>query len=597
MITTSAFLLSACLSLIGTQDPVDPEAEPGGRVDFLGREVARTMHWMGAGWLLRETREKEENGLALREYLDARSPQVVCDLGCGNGYHTLPLAEAVLPEGRVLAVDLQPEMLEFLAARAEELGVQNVERIVATVDDPKLPPDEVDLCLLVDVYHELSHPVSVMGRVRRSLREGGRLVLVEFRSEDPRVPIKPLHKMSKAQVINELAVLGFRCVDEFDELPWQHVLSFECASADPMSDAAMGEHAAHEVGLGAWRARTGEDPRILAGFLVPEGLQLLDGRGGADAPEPATLSKAPADRSGAAHFVAGEARSWLHVDAGDGHRESLRLLADPEVPGSWRVDGWARARGLVAMNTATGRGTPLEQVALAADLGYSGIGWGIWRTDEVRAACDERGLRLESVYVVLDVTAEPGPKEAQLANAISSLSPGGAVWLALESGAHETSDPAGDGAARATIERVAAMAEKVDARISLYPHHSSWLETFEDALRIAEAVDRPDVGVNFNLCHWIRNHPGAPDPAPLLERAGDRLFAVTVNGADREGVEWSSLIQPLDRGTYEVGPLLQSLEAMGYEGPFGLQGFGLKEPPREHLTRSIAAWWRMAPSR
>lgn len=599
---TTSFLAPSLLILVqfaSGQDapdvPVDPEAEARGRTHFLGREIARTMHWLGADWLLRETREDEENGARLREYLDVASPQVICDLGCGNGYHALPLAEAVAPDGRVLAVDLQPEMLTFLEDRATERGVENVERILATLDDPRLPEGAVDLCLLVDVYHELSHPVSVMGHVRRALKPGGRVVLVEFRAEDPRVPIKPLHKMTKAQVVNEMAALGFACVEEFDGLPWQHVLAFEAADVEPFGGVATGSHAAREVGLGALRSRVRGDAAGLAAYL-DEGFVALP-----DEPLDAAgwLERAegdPVPTASGFHFHAGADRAWLHAAAA-GWRETLRLRADPEEPGRWRVDGWARAPGLVAMNTATGRGTPVEQVALAGDLGYAGIGWGIWRTAEVRAACDERGMRLESVYVVLDVAQDPDAREAQLAEAMRDLPPGGAVWLALESSAHETSDPAGDAAARATIERVAERVELLGHRVALYPHHGSWLESFEDALRLAEAVDREDVGVAFNLCHWLRNRPGAPDPAPALARAGERLFAVTLNGADREGEDWPSLIQPLDRGTHDLGPLLDALGELGFRGPFALQGFGLKEPTEEHLLRSLAAWWRACADR
>ena len=225
-------LLAALLGLLDSPGPQDPESTPEGRTHYLGREVARTMHWRGAPWLMRETREQEENGVRLREWLAVEPGQAVCDLGCGNGYHTLPLAEAVGSEGRVFAVDLQPRMLELLDERAQEAGVQNLVPIEATVDDPRLPEASCDLVLLVDVYHEISHPVSVLGHLRRALKPGGEVVLVEFRTEDRYVPIKPEHKMTKAQVVREMAANGFELARETDALPWQHAMAFR-AAAEP----------------------------------------------------------------------------------------------------------------------------------------------------------------------------------------------------------------------------------------------------------------------------------------------------------------------------------------------------------------------------
>ena len=204
--------------------PADPEDTPEGRATYLGREVAHTMHWTGAPWLLRATREDEENGLLLQRWLAVQPKQAVCDLGCGNGYHTLPLAKATGPGGKVFAVDIQREMLQLLAMRTKQAAIDHVELIEGAVDDPKLPANSCDLVLMVDVYHELSHPVRVLSHVRAALKPGGRLVLVEFREEDASVPIKPEHKMSKAQVAAELADNGFRLVASFDELPWQHAL-------------------------------------------------------------------------------------------------------------------------------------------------------------------------------------------------------------------------------------------------------------------------------------------------------------------------------------------------------------------------------------
>lgn len=240
----------------------DPEATPKGRDVYLGRDIARTMHWRGADWLLRETRENEENGELLRKWLELRPGTTVCDLGCGNGYHTLPLAQAVGPEGKVFAVDLQPKMLELLTERAEQMEINNLIPIECTVDDPRLPENSTDVILMVDVYHELSHPVRVLGHLRRALRKRGQVVLVEFRAEDRGVPIKVRHKMSKAQVIREMAANGFTLAKETDGLPWQHAMAF---SVPEKLDAA---HEARELGRGFLAAMAGEDARIVRPFLA-----------------------------------------------------------------------------------------------------------------------------------------------------------------------------------------------------------------------------------------------------------------------------------------------------------------------------------------
>jgi ubiquinone/menaquinone biosynthesis C-methylase UbiE len=148
----------------------------------------------------------------------------VCDMGAGNGFYTLELARMVGPEGLVYAVDIQPEMLRMLAETAGREGLTNIRPILGTAIDPRLPTAEIDLCLCVDVYHEFSHPDTMLARVRASLAPGGRLALVEFRGEDPAVPIKPLHTMTKEQIRRELEPAGFRVVGEFDRLPWQHLV-------------------------------------------------------------------------------------------------------------------------------------------------------------------------------------------------------------------------------------------------------------------------------------------------------------------------------------------------------------------------------------
>jgi ubiquinone/menaquinone biosynthesis C-methylase UbiE len=194
---------------------------------YFGREIAQTMHYLGAPWLVRESRDREEDCKALLEALRLEPGQVVCDMGCGNGFYSLPIAKQVAPRGKVFAVDIQREMLELLRDRAAADRITNIEPVLGTVIDPKLPEASIDLMLLVDVYHEFSHPEHMLAAIRKSLKPTGRLALVEFRAEDPNVPIKPLHKMSKAQIMKEFPPNGFALVEEFDKLPWQHLMYFQ----------------------------------------------------------------------------------------------------------------------------------------------------------------------------------------------------------------------------------------------------------------------------------------------------------------------------------------------------------------------------------
>jgi SAM-dependent methyltransferase len=224
------------LDVVGVLDPPplseeatkpDPNFVPPALTHYRGREIAQTMHYTGAGWLTREERQQEEDCDTMVSALGVKPGDVVCDMGCGNGFYTLKLAGIVGESGRVIAVDIQREMLGLLEERAQQEKVENIEPILGTVVDPKLPQGETDLVLLVDVYHEFSHPEQMLAAIRKSLKPDGRVALVEFRAEDPLVPIKPLHKMSKEQIMREFPPNGFKLVAEFDELPWQHVMFFQ----------------------------------------------------------------------------------------------------------------------------------------------------------------------------------------------------------------------------------------------------------------------------------------------------------------------------------------------------------------------------------
>ena len=214
------FVLTAAAALVAALALAEPTRT------FMGRTIAQTMSYHGADWLIRQERNAEEDTDQLLDELRLVPGQVACDLGAGNGYHSLRMAEKVGPKGKVLAIDIQPEMLEMLRARAKAAGVENIETVVSVPDDPKLGRARCDLILLVDVYHELSDPAVMLEKMKAALKPGGRIALVEFRAEDPKVPIKPLHKMSKDQMVKELGSAGLVVMRTFDGLPWQHLIFF-----------------------------------------------------------------------------------------------------------------------------------------------------------------------------------------------------------------------------------------------------------------------------------------------------------------------------------------------------------------------------------
>jgi ubiquinone/menaquinone biosynthesis C-methylase UbiE len=199
---------------------------PAPLTHYKGRRIATTMHYRGAPWLLRDDREEQERCSLLLANLGVQPSMTVCDMGCGNGFYALQLAKMVGPDGRILAVDIQPEMLELLRDRAARKQITNIEPILSEAHDPKLPEGKIDLILLVDVYHEFSHPEQMLAAMRRSLSPTGLIALLEYRAEDPKVPIKPLHKMTKKQILKEFPPNGFKLVKEFDRLPWQHMMFF-----------------------------------------------------------------------------------------------------------------------------------------------------------------------------------------------------------------------------------------------------------------------------------------------------------------------------------------------------------------------------------
>ena len=204
-----------------------PVHDPNGIGKFyMGREIAAVMAPGGMPWLDRPERERQERPEVVIDALELRSGEVVADLGAGSGYFTFRLAPKVGDAGKVLAVDIQDEMLETIRQRAKALKVENVVEVKGSETDPKLPTSSVDLVLMVDVYHELAYPFEVMTKVRQSLKPSGLVVFVEYRKEDPRVPIKELHKMSVEQLEKEMAAVGLVRVRTVETLPWQHIVIF-----------------------------------------------------------------------------------------------------------------------------------------------------------------------------------------------------------------------------------------------------------------------------------------------------------------------------------------------------------------------------------
>ena len=190
-----------------------------------GRRIAQVMGAAGADWLERSERESEENPSKAIELLNFEKGMTVADIGAGSGYYALRIAEIVGPTGKVYATDIQPEMLSILKKRMRQKNVGNVEAILGTEQDPKLPRKSCDLILLVDVYHEFSHPQEMLQKLKESLKDTGRLVLLEYRKEDPYVPIRPEHKMSVKEAKIEVEAEGFEFDKVIEELPWQHIAS------------------------------------------------------------------------------------------------------------------------------------------------------------------------------------------------------------------------------------------------------------------------------------------------------------------------------------------------------------------------------------
>jgi ubiquinone/menaquinone biosynthesis C-methylase UbiE len=206
-----------------------PSIDGIGKV-YIGREIAQVMGYEGSEWLDRKNRDKEEKPQVLVEALELKPTDVVADIGAGTGYISFKIASQV-PNGQVLAVDVQPEMIKMLGDRILKSGVTNVKPLLGTEQDPQLTPNSIDLAIFVDVYHELAYPREVMTAVAKALKPNGRIALVEYRGKDPFVFIKPLHKMTQTQARKEMADIGLKWQETKSILPQQHLMLFTQKSA------------------------------------------------------------------------------------------------------------------------------------------------------------------------------------------------------------------------------------------------------------------------------------------------------------------------------------------------------------------------------
>ena len=192
---------------------------------YMGREIAYVMGYQGIGWLERSEREKEENVSKLIKNMRIKSNDVIADIGAGSGYHTFRMA-SLTPNGLVYAVDIQTEMLMAIENKKTFSEISNVETILGTEKSVQLPKNSVDKILMVDVYHEFSFPLEMIFSMKNALKSNGELFLIEYRAEDPLVPIKRIHKMSQKQAVKEMEAAGFKLRKNIENLPWQHCMVF-----------------------------------------------------------------------------------------------------------------------------------------------------------------------------------------------------------------------------------------------------------------------------------------------------------------------------------------------------------------------------------
>jgi ubiquinone/menaquinone biosynthesis C-methylase UbiE len=219
---------AACLTADKPRYEYRADHDPEGSGKFyMGREIALVMGHEAASWLDRPEREKEERTSKLIKLMAFQPGEVVADVGAGSGYITFRIAKAVGEKGKVYAVDIQQELLDLIQSRAKKQKLENIDAVLGKIDDPTLPAGQIDTVILVDVYHEFSHPYEMMAGIVKALKPGGRVAFVEYRLEDAKVPIKLVHKMTEKQVIKEMEPFALKHTKTFNELPWQHLIVFE----------------------------------------------------------------------------------------------------------------------------------------------------------------------------------------------------------------------------------------------------------------------------------------------------------------------------------------------------------------------------------
>jgi len=264
----------------------------------------------------------------------------------------------------------------------------------------------------------------------------------------------------------------------------------------------------------------------------------------------------------------------------------------------------AGSNAFFAMDTALRDGqtrSATEQAALLKELGYDGFGTSGYPTPEFLAAFEQAGLKVFNTYLTLSFdSAKPGLDPALKEFVPRLKGHGTALWVAINDVKQDgvklkPSAPAGDAIVLPALRELAALAEASEVQVVFYPHTWFWIERVEDADRLAKLVNRPNVGATFNLCHWLKVE-GDRDPQPVLKEILPRLFFVSLNGADRgdtRTMDWNQLIQPLGAGSYNVAGLLKTLRELGYPGPIGFQGYGIKGDSRELLRRTMDGWRRI----
>lgn len=193
---------------------------------YMGREIAQVMGHQGANWLERSSREAEESPTKLISELELKKSDVVADIGAGTGYFSFKISP-LLPSGKVLAVDIQPEMIEILELLKREKSISNVQPVLGTIRNPNLPESSIDLALMVDAYHEFDHPREMLQNIVKALKPNGRVVLAEYKGENPFIAIKKLHKMTQAQVKKEMTTVGLTWQQTKNSLPQQHLMMFQ----------------------------------------------------------------------------------------------------------------------------------------------------------------------------------------------------------------------------------------------------------------------------------------------------------------------------------------------------------------------------------